>query len=499
MRFAWCIIAGMSILLPACPVRAAPADLRQEIGRFAQSRGSSGLSYCVAFSPAGGGSPIIEENAERLFPPASLTKLVTAAHALETLGPGFTLHTRIYRRGPIRDGILEGDILVQGGGDPFLVSERLWLLARSLAATGLREVRGDLILDNSLFATAQEDPARDAARGGTQRPYAAVPTALTVNFNAACFLVRPGPAPGDPAVVLQDPMQCGYLGVDNGIRTIHGEGSWSLSLRPAGPGMLPGSPGYGETATAAGSIRAGTPMRRVYRSVADPEAFAGSMTSAFLEDAGICITGSILTGTTVPGDSLLVEFPSLPLAHLVSSMNRYSNNLMADMIAMQCGTHGIPDEVPRSGSLREGMYNLTRSSAQISAWLRERFGAGVGERVHDGSGLHPDSRIAGITILRLLVWAWNDLAVGPDFAASLPRPGTDGTLRRRFGNGTPAVLAAKTGTHNDLGVSALAGYVQEAPGRVCAFVIIMQSDAKGAWSIPQMQALQERWLATYLR
>lgn len=497
MRPVFGAVATLLILLPAAgPAVCGAPDLREELLRFARSRESAGLSYCVVFAPVEGGPPPVDENSGRPFPPASLTKLVTTGFALQTLGAGFTFGTRVYSRGSILDGALQGDLVVQGGGDPFLVSERLWLFARTLAATGLREVRGDLIIDNSLYASAEHDPARSAGRGPTQRPYAATPAALTVNFNAACFLVGPGAASGEWGVVLPEPLPCGYVKIENSLMTVRGEGSWSLHLNPSVAGVLPRTPGFTETALAAGSIRAGSPVQRVYRSVSDPAAFAGSMVAAFLEDSGIRLHGSTRQGAASPGDSLLADFPSLPLSALLSSMNSYSNNLMADMIAMRCG---VPSHGGAADSRTDGVYNLTRSAGLMTDWLADRFGAGPDERIRDGSGLHPDNRLAGRTIIRLLTWAWNNLETGPDFAASLPKPGGEGTLKNRFAPGAPATLRAKTGTYNDLGVSALAGYSQDTSGRIWAFVMILQADGTGSWNIPRMQTLQERWLAAHLR
>jgi D-alanyl-D-alanine carboxypeptidase/D-alanyl-D-alanine-endopeptidase (penicillin-binding protein 4) len=114
--------------------------------------------------------------------PASVMKLVTTYAGLELLGPAYAWKTEAYASGPLRDGVLEGDLVLKGYGDPRLGYEQFWLLLRQLRAKGLREIRGDLVLDRSHFTAVAHDPAR--FDNEPLRPYNVGPDALLLNFKS---------------------------------------------------------------------------------------------------------------------------------------------------------------------------------------------------------------------------------------------------------------------------------------------------------------------------
>ena len=126
--------------------------------------------------------PLLAVGATRPMNPASSIKLVTAYAALELLGPAFQWVTEAQATGALSDGVLEGDLVLKGRGDPKLTLENFWLLLRGLRGRGLREIRGDLVLDRSYFAATDHDPARFDEQ--PTRPYNTGPNALLVNFKA---------------------------------------------------------------------------------------------------------------------------------------------------------------------------------------------------------------------------------------------------------------------------------------------------------------------------
>ncbi len=509
-----CLKPNGSSVLPGV-AEASPASLHRELIRFRASAESRGLSFCALFAPVGctaaaDSSRVLSIGADQALIPASLAKIATASCALERLGPAHVWETRVYAGGPIENGILRGDLFVRAGGDPYLVSERIWLLADQLRNAGIREVRGRLVIDGSGFVPDALDPGRSQARDASTRPYAARLSPLTINFNAAAVRVAPGLKAGDPASVVQDPISCDYLRIENRLVTgppagaaAHradrdlggasgaGESGWTIRLEPAkgiptpaeapARGRRPEAPA--ETLVAEGMISAGAEPELVYRSVADPARFSASLLAAFLREAGIAIDGPTVAGTVTDQARLLLDFPSPPLSDIVRSADRYSNNLMADLIAM---------ELSRADSSKPA--SLTEGARLLTAWL-ETVAAGDSVRLLDGSGLNPADRVTGRVILRILSREWQDLRIQADLASSFPSPGEEGTLRRRFPHGP--VLRAKTGTMGDPRVSGIAGYLEDHEQSPIAFVLLMNAAPGTAWDIPKLQELQERWIEEY--
>src|SRR6185503_3849651 len=126
--------------------------------------------------------PLIAIGAERPMNPASTIKVLTTYAALEMLGPAYAWSTEAYAVGTLSQNVLAGDLVLKGYGDPKLTLENFWLLVRDLRGRGLREIRGDLVLDRSYFAAADFDPARFDEQ--PTRPYNTAPDALLVNYKA---------------------------------------------------------------------------------------------------------------------------------------------------------------------------------------------------------------------------------------------------------------------------------------------------------------------------
>lgn len=454
----------------------------------------------------------VRVNGDLALTPASVTKLVTTLATLEAFGPRYTLHTEVFGTGPLVDGVLSGDLVVRGGGDPFLVTERVWLLVEALRAKGLRKVEGRLLLDERLFAAEIADSAR-SQRERSDRPYAAPLAPFSVNFNAAAVRVAPGARAGEAALASIDPITNSYLHLDARVRTVASgrAASWSISIRAATAAERD-SLGVGldslqvrEVLTVRGSVAEGADSLADYASVREPGLFAISAFRSFLEAGGISVSGRTALGPTPPQARLLVDFPSLPLTELVESTNRFSNNLMADLLAMsysrQPGRPTAGGDYANLGSLRAPLppASLTAGARLLSRWLRSELGTPPGIELHDGSGLSYRNRLSADALARVLARAWNDLDTRGPFLSSLPAPGEFGTLRSRFRRGgDPIPLRAKTGTLGDVGVSTLAGYVDDPVRGVVAFAILMNGGGS-RWSVSAMHDLQEDWVTEYLR
>jgi D-alanyl-D-alanine carboxypeptidase/D-alanyl-D-alanine-endopeptidase (penicillin-binding protein 4) len=136
--------------------------------------------------------------------PASLSKLATTVAALDLLGPTFVWRTPVYIDGPVRDGVLQGNIYVRGSGDPRLVVERIWLLMRRLQGLGIQKIQGDIVLDRSAFDLPERNPA--SFDGEPLRPYNAAPDALLVNFKSLVFQFVPDRASNVVRIQVEPPL-----------------------------------------------------------------------------------------------------------------------------------------------------------------------------------------------------------------------------------------------------------------------------------------------------
>jgi D-alanyl-D-alanine carboxypeptidase len=255
----------------------------------------------------------------------------------------------------------------------------------------------------------------------------------------------------------------------------------------------------------------------------------GSLLRAALAEFEIEVDGSIRIDTRPPSTPPWIEFPSVPLANVIESMNRYSSNFIANQLALAVhrertwgiGSEGVADDGSRStgetsvpptsrgaSSVRSaGEHDLAAPPAPLRladaggslvGWLSETLPeASRGCALFDGSGLSTDNRLTAGLLTALLVRSWDDLRFQPKLVASLPGPGEPGTLRSRFRNSARPVLWAKTGTLSDTPVSSLAGFFEDEAGRAVAFSILLNADAGSLWGVPALQSLQEHWIEVY--
>jgi len=459
------LVAAAISIICAAGVAASPASLQSALD--ADGQRNPAVKVSVLFAPVEGSGPDVSLDADQALPPASVEKIVTSAAALDVLGPGYHFTTRAWTDGVIRDGRVEGSLYLEGNGDPFLVTERLWLLAHAVAARGVRGVTGDLVVDATVIADL--DSIRAAERSDS--PYTAPVSMLAVNFNDLTFVVRPAERPGEAAAAAFDPFPIPGLSIVNHATTGAPASSPSLTMTRAGAVW-----------TIGGTIPAGSPPVWIYKAADDPALLAGGVFAGLLAQNGITITGDVRSGRTPAAAALIDSLPSLPLGTLIRSMNGFSNNFMADVVLTALGD--------RTGA-RSGLDRLR-------AWLRERPALDPLPAIHDGSGLSPRNRISARAIVRLLTWAQGQERIFPDLYASLPRPGEDGTLERRFLKGDAPAIRAKTGTLGDIGVSGIAGYIDHPTAGRYAFCILQKSSGDARMNIPDLRAREDRWLREFV-
>ena len=381
----------------------------------------------VEVMQASDGDVLFAHNAAVAFNPASNTKMLTTAAAMSYLGGDFRYHTALYGPAPDSNGVVTGDVVLRGSGDPSLTNTDVAEIARNLARNGITRIDGDLYADGRFHDPSKASGASDPGVGDG---------AIILNRNTYAVHVRPGDV-GHAAVVWVEP-RAEVFGVENQATTVTGKKSRLRidSYRKDDKLIV----------TVRGRIADTRGEYVDLRRLADGALLAGSVLRAALGDFGVELTGSVKSGPA-PGATLLGEHLSAPLSDVCRISNKPSNNFVAEAIYKTLGgeLYGLPGTLAKG--TRAVMDYLTQAGLKQGTY-----------KIVNGSGLTHENRITAQDLTHLLRTIFYDLAVSPDFLTSLAIGGIDGTIRNRF-MGTDAVglVRAKTGTLT--GVSALSGYV----------------------------------------
>jgi len=383
------------------------------------------------------GAILYARSADRVLIPASDAKVFVMGAALSRLGAEHAFRTEALAAGPLDHGTLRGALILRGSGDPSLTSEGLWGLALDLEAAGLRRVEGDLLLDDTAFAPDQP-PAAGPGRSEA-RPYGAVTSALTANFNTIALEVAPGIRAGEAArVALVPPLR--DVALESRVRT-GPAGSAPPSIEVV---VAPAASGAGPIRVhVTGSIPAGEPSRRVWKALGSPVPFTGALFKEMLARADIAIAGKIRVAPAPPGARLLAARESPPLAVLLREVGKRSSNLFAEQILK-----ALDPETPRT--TRGGLE-------QVRAWLKAQGVGPEAARLVDGSGLSRENRATAGALARVFRAASRDPASGAEFLSAFGVAGVDGTLDRRLFD-LRGRVRGKTGTLD--GVVALTGWAR---------------------------------------
>ncbi len=399
--------------------------------------------------PADGGAPLVNHASSVPRNPASVMKLVTTAAALDVLGPTYTWKTPVWAGGPVQNGVLHGNLYVKGSGDPLLVMERLWMLMRNVRQAGIETIDGDLVLDNTAFEVPQQDPG--SFDGKPFSPYNARPDALLVNFKSAVLNFTPDPAQQVAHVSIDPPLQ--GVSVPATVPLTHGAcaNTWQsgLGARLSDPHAI----------TFSGHYADGCGHQIWAFAYPAPNEFAARAVAGMWTSLGGRIQGQVRYDK-VPADIVrkapLAESVSPTVPEVIRSLNKHSNNVMAQQVFLSMGLR------------RAGVGNMSTSTAAVQDWWRGMLGATPMPDVDNGAGLSRSARISASSLGAMLQAVWRSPNM-PEFMESLPIIGVDGTLRRsRIADRGAAHL--KTGTLRD--ASALAGYVLAKDGRRYVFVAI---------------------------
>jgi serine-type D-Ala-D-Ala carboxypeptidase/endopeptidase (penicillin-binding protein 4) len=396
------------------------------------------------------GDTLYEQNPDAMMQPASTMKMYTSAVALDRFGPDYTFRTPALRDGTIGpDGTLNGNLYLRGVGDPSLGS-RFWhdqdpmdVLAKQIAAAGIKRVHGDIVGDATAFDDKLVPDGWKSSYLGAS--YAARVSALSLNENLVWVVVKPE---GSKASVTLEPATTA-LNVDASVKVVGGTGGRiSASRRPDG------------TITVRGTVGARSGPLKYSLVVDNPALFTTGALRASLQKVGVTVDGTTRLGATPGGATEVAALSSPPLAQIIGEMDRESINIFAELLFR---------DAARSQNTQVG--SAETALANLREFLSKKVGtAPTVVDVADGSGLSLNDRVTPRSMVQLLGYV-HQADWGPTFHAALPVEGESGTLKRH-GKGTPSRgnLHAKTGTTNT--VAALGGYVTAKNGEVLAFSLI---------------------------
>lgn len=459
---------SVSLAQPATPPAAAPAPvLAQSIDTYIAQPQFARADWGIAVRSLDSGKVIYAHNADRLFVPASNAKLFTAGLVLGTLGSATRIATTLYATSTriTAKGVLRGDLILYGRGDPSLglkESSPDWAdrFATALAQRGVKRIEGNLIADATYFSGIPVGSGWEA--NDLQSWFGAVPSALDVQGN----LIR--------VEVARENRRCCSIAVTPdaaGVQVANQTSETStdaLSLyRPPGSSTL----------YALGQLPVRTRSHTYVLSMPDPARAAANLLREALARQGIVLAGKISVlawpesdpALTQPGTQAIASIDSPTIAELVDHTLKNSDNLFAQTLLLQAGV----------AAAQRNACNDTHKPDTSAGWalcaLRGLLAqAGIPPSavlLSEGSGLARRNLVTPNAFVQWLTWA-NTQPWGPDLRNALPVAGVDGTLEFRFRDGAATDnLQAKTGTLSH--AYTLTGFVTAATGEHLVFSIML--------------------------
>ncbi len=443
-------LAFAGALLFALAVR---AELPRPVSQAFLDAGVPLHSMSLVVQEVGAKQPLFVHDPTRPMNPASVMKLVTTFAALELLGRDYRWKTEAYLGGPLNNGVLHGDLVLKGYGDPKITVEQWQSFMATLRAKGLDRVDGSLALDRSWFKLA----AHDAAEFDHEplKPYNVGPDALLVSFKAVRFVFAPNAA-GDAVDLRVEPaLPQVVVNVPPTLTSAGDCADWRALL---GATFL--NSGATARAAFAGRFAQACGERDWYVALLDHPHFVYGMFTTYFRDAGGQFDGGLKEARAPRGAAPFATLESPPLYDIVRDVNKLSNNVMAQQIYLTLATTRYPP--PATPALAADV---------VQRFMKDRKIAMPGLVLENGSGLSRNERVTAGGLAQLLAAA-DRSAAREEFASSLAVAATDGTVQKRFQTGNVGGQALlKTGTLE--GVKALAGYVIDAQSRRWIVVAII--------------------------
>lgn len=485
--FAVIALAWSALGIAQETVSPADTELPEALGRVFTGHDIDTDRVGIVVQEVGAAEPLLSLNRGTAFNPASTIKLLTTWLALEELGPAYTWPTEAFLDGELDRGVLRGDLIVKGYGDPYFIAERLWGFQRQLRMRGLRAIDGDLVIDNSYFANEYGDPA--AFDGEAMRAYNVTPDAFLVNFQAVRFYFMPDRALGT-VKVFAEPSPAN-MSIENRLKLGNGYcGGYQNGIAINSVGQ------QRDRVVLSGRYRSNCDEYSMTRAVLTGPSYAYGVFRSLWEESGGSLSGNFRLGAapavpdlelglqepdSVAGPEPFIRVESPPLADVIEYINKFSNNVMARHLFLTLGVEAT-----------EPPATLAKARKAADQALQS-YGLEFPElRIDNGAGLSRDTRIAAGSLAQLL-GAAAQRPWAPEFISSLSLAGLDGTMRKRFvDEALTGQMHLKTGRLT--GVYSTAGYVRARSGR--DYVVVILQNYPGADKGPGEEAQEAllRWL-----
>jgi D-alanyl-D-alanine carboxypeptidase/D-alanyl-D-alanine-endopeptidase (penicillin-binding protein 4) len=464
-------LLAIGLLATASAVQAADADLPLSVQNALNARNVPHDSLSVFVSDVDTGEVVLKWLDDQPRNPASTIKLLTTLVALDVLGPAYRWRTDVFVDGELKDGRLDGNLMLKGYGDPFLVTERVWQLLRNIRHEGIREISGDLSLDDGWFEIGDYDPA--AFDRQPLRAYNVAPNALMMNFKVIRYLFEPDLAGGSVDVTM-DP-ELDNVSVENRL------GLANSSCRGYQRGITVTTNEADDEVTFSGRFPNGCKRYAMDRTALSHNEFAYGLFASLWRESGGSIDGGWKNVVIEEDREPLLSFDSRPLTEMIALINKHSNNVMARQLMYTLGAEvNGPPGTEDSGK------------AVIEKWLADEGLASTEIAIENGAGLSRNTRTTARDMSAMLEFAWRQPYM-PEYLASMSLSGLDGTLRRRFGDPNLVGKAhLKTGSLDH--VTAIAGFLQSRSGR--RFTVVAMQNFEDIHRGPgeEVQEAILRWL-----
>jgi len=392
----------------------------------------------VSLQILNGDDEVYSLNAKTAKIPASVSKLMTSYAVLKRFPPGHRFYTRLFVEG--------NNIYIKGGGDPSFVSENMWFLVNEFMRSGIKNIPGDIVVDDSLFDDIRFDKSRESTR--VDRAYDAPVGAMSFNWNSVNIFIRPSEV-NKKAKITVDP-ESGYFDVVNNVTTVSYAPKSELVININNAEKL---------ITVSGEVNEKAPEKVVFKNVDAPDMWTGQNLKFFLAQRGVSVGGKIRNGTTPENAQVVATYESKNLAHILGDMNKFSNNYVAEML-----TKGLAVEPAKKASLKRGVEVVREELEKIGLDDKQVI-------FLNPSGLTRDNSFSAASLNKVLTKIKDDFSIFPTFVDSLPIAGIDGTLKKRFkGTDGEGWVRGKTGYLS--GVVALSGYAGRRDGQVLTYTFL---------------------------
>lgn len=450
--------ATLILILLFLPFSAAAERLPAPLSQSLKRAGLNEEHVGIFVQEANAKTPVLAYGADRPFNPASTMKLLTTYVGLELLGPAFTWKTEFYAHGAIEREVLSGDLVIKGYGNPKLTLENFWLMLRELRQRGIRDIRGDLVLDRSYFMVLDTDPGQ--FDNEPQRPYNVAPDALLLNFKSIRLLFIPD-SEKKTVKVVADPLPS-QLEIVNGLTLIDEPcGEWKPKLVSDIQVTVKSA-----RITLNGGYPLGCGEQTWYVALFGHPQYVYSVFKELWQELGGTLKGAVREAETPAEARLIFSGESATLGEAVRDINKWSNNVMARQLFLTIGA-----EATQSPATAE------QSAQAIKQWLAQK-GLQFPELVlENGAGLSRTERISAKHLGMLLIRAYQSPLM-PELIASLPLIAVDGTMKKRL-NGEDVKGRGHIKTGSLEGVRAIAGYMLDHKGRMMVVVCLVNHPRAG--------------------